>query len=80
MHTAIPVAFAYGVRYHGYRGMTLAKLRAIDPSIRGIAVRSATVRSYCIESTARPYAHKAGPRADIRTGQCGERGEPVVIP
>jgi hypothetical protein len=80
VRAAIPVVDAYRVRHNGYQGMTLAKLRAIEPSIRGIAIRSATKRSYCVESTTRPYVHKAGPRADIRTGRCGERGAPVVIP
>jgi hypothetical protein len=71
---------AYRATHGGYQGMTLAKLRAIYPSIRGVRVRSATKRSYCIESTTRPYVHKAGPRADLRTGHCGERGAPVFIP
>jgi hypothetical protein len=80
VRAAIAAVDAYRFGHHGYQGMTLAKLRAIDPSIRGVAVRSATQRSYCIESTGRPYIHKAGPGASLRTGHCGERGEPVVIP
>jgi hypothetical protein len=80
VRAVIPVVDAYRVRHHGYQGMTIAKLRAIEPSIRGVRVRSATQRSYCVESTGRPYIHKAGPRADIRTGHCGERGAPIVIP
>jgi hypothetical protein len=80
VRAVIPVVDAYRVRHHGYQGMTLAKLRAIEPSIRGVRIRSATKRSYCVESTGRPYVHKAGPRANIRTGHCGERGELIVIP
>jgi hypothetical protein len=80
VRAAISAVEAYRVRHHGYQGMTLAKLRAIEPSIRGVRVRSATQRTYCVESTTRPYVHKAGPRADLRTGHCGERGTPVVIP
>jgi hypothetical protein len=80
VRAAVPVIEAYAVRHHGYQGMTVAKLRAIYPAIRGVAIRSATKRSYCLESRTRPYVHKPGPRTDLRTGHCGERGEPVVIP
>ena len=80
VRAAIPAAEAYRAKHHGYQGMTLAKLRAIEPSIRGVSIRSATKSSYCVESTTRPFVHKAGPRADLRTGHCGESGAPVVLP
>ncbi len=80
VRAAISAVEAYRAGHHGYQGMTLAKLRAIYPSIRGVRVRSATKSSYCIESTTQPYVHKAGPRAGLRTGHCGELGAPVVIP
>jgi hypothetical protein len=80
VRATVPFIEAYAVRHHGYQGMTVAKLRAIERMIRGVAVRSATKRSYCLESTNRPYVHKPGPRTDLRTGHCGERGVPVVIP
>ena len=80
VRAAVPAVEAYRATHHGYQGMTVAKLRAIEPMIRGVAVRSATKRSYCLESTTRPYVHKPGPRADLRTGHCGQPGATVVIP
>jgi hypothetical protein len=72
---------AYNVDHGGsYKGVTLKKLRSYDRSIRKIVIRSATRRSYCIQSTTRPVVHKAGPRADIRTERCGLRGVPAIPP
>jgi len=74
---AIPAVEAYAADHHGYKGMTLAKIRKWDKSIAQIRIRTATKRTYCIESTTRPFAHKAGPGAAIRTGHCGQRGTAV---
>ena len=74
---AIPAAEAYAADHGGYKGMTVAKLRKLDRSLRNIAIRTATKRTYCIQSTTRPMAHKAGPGAEIRTGRCGVRGTPI---
>jgi hypothetical protein len=74
---AIPAVEAYGADHNGYAGMTLAKIRQLDKAIRNIRIRTATKRTYCIESTTRPFAHKAGLGAAIRTGRCGQRGTDV---
>jgi hypothetical protein len=57
--------------------MTIAKIRRWDKSVRNIVVRSATRRSYCIQSTTKPVVHKGGPGASVRTGRCGMRGAEV---
>jgi hypothetical protein len=77
VRNAIPAIEAYAADYRGYKGMTIAKIRRWDKSIHNITIRSATTRSYCIQSTTRPLAHKAGPAASVRTGRCGVRGTPV---
>jgi hypothetical protein len=77
---AIPVVFAYGVRHHGYRGndaREAARDRLVDPRDRRSQRDGAVVLRREHRTAVRP---QAGPRADIRTGHCGERGEPVVIP
>jgi hypothetical protein len=77
VRNAIPAIEAYAADHGGYKGMTIAKIRKWDSLIRKIAIRSATRRSYCIQSTTRPVAHKAGPGAAVRTGRCGVKGNPV---
>jgi hypothetical protein len=77
VRNAIPAIEAYAAGHGGYKGMTLAKVRKWDKSIRNITIRSATRRSYCIQSTTRPMAHKAGPAAPVSTGRCGVRGTPL---
>jgi hypothetical protein len=77
VRNAIPAIEAYAADHGGYKGMTLAKVRKWDKSIRNITIRSATRRTYCIQSTTKPFAHKAGPGAAVSTGRCGVRGTPV---
>lgn len=77
VRAAIPAIEAYAADHGGYKGMTIAKIRKWDRSIRYITIRSATRRSYCIQSTTKPVVHKAGPGASVRTGRCGVRGIPV---
>jgi hypothetical protein len=78
VRNAIPAMEAWSVDHGTYKGATLAKLRrAYDRSLGHIRIRTATKRTYCVESTTRPFAHKAGPGAEIRTGRCGQRGSVV---
>jgi hypothetical protein len=77
VRNAIPAIEAYAADHGGYKGMTIAKIRKWDKSIRNITIRSATRRSYCIQSTTKPVVHKAGPGAAVRTGRCGVRGTEV---
>jgi hypothetical protein len=77
VRNAIPAIEAYAADHGGYKGMTPTKIRKWDKSIRNITIRSATRRSYCIQSTTRPTAHKSGPGAAVRTGRCGTKGSPV---
>jgi hypothetical protein len=77
VRNAIPALEAYAVDHGGYKGVTLAKIRRYDTSIRNIAIRRATRRTYCIQSTTRPPAHKAGPGAPVSTGSCAVRGTPI---
>ena len=77
VRAAVPAIEAYAADHGGYKGMTIAKIRKWDRSIRNITVRSATRRSYCIQSTTKPVVHKGGPGASVRTGRCGVRGTPV---
>jgi hypothetical protein len=77
VRAAVPAIEAYAADHGGYKGLTIAKLRRWDRSIHNISIRSATRRSYCIQSTTRPLVHKAGPAATVRTGRCGVRGAPV---
>jgi hypothetical protein len=77
VRAAIPAVEAYRADHGGYKGMTLAKIRRWDKSIRNIRIRTATKRTYCLESTTRPFAHKAGPGAAVRTDRCGRRGTEV---
>ena len=75
---AIPAMEAYAADHGTYKGATVAKLRrAYDRSLGHIAIRSATRRTYCVESTTRPFAHKAGPGAPVSTGRCGVRGKAI---
>jgi hypothetical protein len=77
---AIPAIEGYAADHGGYRGMTVAKLRRYDRKIKNIAVRRATKRRYCIESTKRPFVHLNGPAGTVRTARCGARGIEVPRP
>jgi hypothetical protein len=78
VRNAIPAMEAFYADHGTYKGATVAKLRrAYDRSLGHIRIRTATKRTYCIESTTRPFAHKAGPGAELRTGRCGQRGSLV---
>jgi hypothetical protein len=78
VRNAIPAMEAYAADHGSYKGATVAKLRRLyDRSLGHIVIRTATRRTYCIESTTRPYAHKAGPGAQVSTGRCGTRGNPI---
>jgi hypothetical protein len=77
VRNAIPAAFAYYADHNTYAGMTLAKLRRYDRSIRNVAVRRATKSRFCIQSTYRPFVHYAGPAGPVRKGACGVNGAEV---
>jgi hypothetical protein len=74
---AIPAAFAYYADHNTWAGMTVAKLRRYDRTIRNVTVRSATKNKFCIQSKYRPFVHYAGPAGPARKGPCGVKGAPV---
>jgi hypothetical protein len=78
VRSAIPASIAYYYDHGTWRGMTLAKLRRYDRSIKGIVVRGATKRAFCIQSVKTPFVHFDGPAGKVRKGRCGVRG--AVIP
>jgi hypothetical protein len=81
VRNAIPAAEAWYADHNTYGGMTLAKLRrAYDRSLKGIAVRRANKKGYCIQSTRSPLVHYAGPGGPMRKSRCGVRGAEVPRP
>jgi len=80
VRNAIPAMEAFAADHGSYKGATIAKLRRYDRSLGHIVIRSATRRTYCIQSTTRPVVHKAGPGAAVRTGACGTKGTEVGYP
>jgi hypothetical protein len=75
VRNAIPAIEAYWAEHGSYAGLTLAGIRAYDPSIRGVALRRVGRNGYCVESTlAGPVVHYDGPRGPLRRGRCGVRG------
>ena len=78
---AIPSAEAYYADHGTYAGMTAAKLRrAYDRTLKNVVVRTATKRTFCLESTLKPLVHFAGPAGSVRRGACGTRGAVVASP
>jgi hypothetical protein len=78
---AIPAIEFYRADHGTYAGMTVARLRAIDRSIRNVAVKRATKTGYCLQSTlAGPVVHIDGPKGLVRRGPCGVRGAVVPQP
>jgi hypothetical protein len=59
--------------HNSYVGMTIAKLRSIDPGIDGISIVRAGKSSYCIESVASgsKFALR-GPTRGIAPGSCAK--------
>jgi hypothetical protein len=81
VRAAIPAAEFYQADHGTYAGMTAAKLRAIDRSVRNVVVKRAGKTSYCLQSTlSGPVVHFDGPRGLVRRGPCGVRGAIVPRP
>jgi hypothetical protein len=80
VRAAIPSAEGYFADHGTYAGMTLAKLRRYDRSLRNLAVRRATRKGYCIQSTLKPLVHYDGPAGPMRKSRCGVRGAEVPRP
>jgi hypothetical protein len=81
VRATIPAAEFYKADHGTYAGMTVAKLRTIDRSIRNVAVKRAGKSSYCVQSTlAGPVVHFDGPKGPVRRGPCGVRGAVVPQP
>jgi hypothetical protein len=80
VRSAVPAAFAYYADHNTYAGMTPAKLRRYDRSIRNVTVRGATKTKFCIQSTYKPLVHYAGPAGPVRKGACGVNGAEVPRP
>ena len=81
VRNAIPAAEAWYADHGTYAGMTVAKLRrAYDRSLKNVAVKRATKKGYCIQSTLRPFVHYDGPVGPMRQNACGARGPEVPRP
>lgn len=81
VRAAVPAIEVYRADRGTYAGLTLAKIRAYDRSVRGIAVKRATKVSYCVQSTLTgPVVHFDGPKGPVRRGPCGTRGAVVPQP
>jgi hypothetical protein len=79
VRNAIPAIEAFWADHGSYAGLTLARIRAYDSSVRAVAIRRAGRDGYCVESTlAGPVVHYDGPRGPLRRGRCGVRG--AVVP
>jgi hypothetical protein len=79
VRAAIPAIEATAADQSGsYAGLTVAKARAWDSTIRNIVILEATRRGYCVQSTTDPVVHFAGPRGPVREGRCGTSG--AIIP
>jgi hypothetical protein len=78
VRSSIPAAFAYYADRGTWAGMTVARLRKYDRTIKNVVVRRATRRAFCIQSTKKPFVHFDGPGGKVRKGACGTRG--AVIP
>src|SRR5215212_1694303 len=73
VRAAVPGMEAYAADHAtGYTGATSAVLQAsYDAGIKHIIVKTATLTTYCIQSTVGTSIYKkAGPSADITTGAC----------
>ena len=78
VRNSIPAIEAYFAEHGSYAGLTVAKIRAYDSSIRGVAVKRAGTSGYCVQSTlAGPVVHYDGPVGPLRRGRCGVRGAVV---
>jgi hypothetical protein len=81
VRSAIPAIEAYRADRGTYVGLTLAKIRAYDKSVRSVSVKRAAKNQYCLQSTLRgPVVHYDGPRGPVRRGPCGVRGAVVAQP
>jgi hypothetical protein len=79
VRSAIPAIEAYRADHGTYAGLTVARIRAYDSSIRGVAIKRAGRNAYCVQSTlAGPLVHYDGPAGPLRHGRCGVRG--AVVP
>jgi hypothetical protein len=81
VRSAIPAIEAYRADRGTYVGLTLAKIRSYDRSVRSVTVKRASKTRYCVQSTIRgPVVHFDGPRGPVRRGRCGVRGAVVPPP
>jgi hypothetical protein len=70
VRAAIPALEAYNADHSTYKGVTLGALKQYDAGVSGVRIARATATTYCLESTASPVFHKAGPAAPIIAGRC----------
>jgi hypothetical protein len=70
--TAVSAANSYRLDHSGFAGMSAGDLRKYDAALPGgIAVRSATVSAYCIESTVNTTVVSIrGPNGSFVVGAC----------
>lgn len=81
VRSAIPAIEAYRADRGTYVGVTLAKIRTYDSSVRAVAVKRAGKNGYCIQSTLPgPVVHYAGPAGPVRRNRCGVSGAIVPRP
>ncbi|MGA9762525.1 MAG: hypothetical protein WBQ14_08890 [Gaiellaceae bacterium] len=73
----------YWTAHNTYAGMTFAKLRSIDRSIKDISIVKAGKTEYCIETTTGdPHVFLNGPAGPFMLGSCGDpkNGKPYAPP
>lgn len=81
VRSAIPAIEAYREDHGTYVGLTLAKIRSYDRSVRAVAVKRAGRSGYCIQSTLPgPVVHFDRSAGPVRRGRCGVRGAVVAGP
>jgi prepilin-type N-terminal cleavage/methylation domain-containing protein len=70
---AVPAMEAWSADHgaSGYTGATLTQLKTYDAGVKNILVKSASVTTYCMQSTVGAWTYeKAGPGANIVAGTC----------
>jgi len=75
LRNAAPAIEAYHEDNNTYAGMTIAKLRRYDASIKGISIVRMDKEAYCIESIENvPSVFFEGPSGEIMLGSCSDPG------
>lgn len=69
LRNAVASAIGYYTDHGTYVGMTIAKLREYDPTVRGITIPWTTREQFCLETIGAGY-HLMGPEEGAKQGPC----------